>query len=490
MLRLAKLASPTPEELLLRNGAMLRITSALAGVASIQLFGSSGTGLLLPDSDLDVAATIRGSNALSKEDMLRTLHEFRLYLLTAGAALASHPAVVRTARVPILRFTESISMLSVDLSIRASKADGVHKTLWTLRQLDEKPLLRYLVLMLKGYFRQRGVLGGPGGISSHLVFLMAVASYPEHTSHNLGQLLVAFFQRHSQGQLGLPCHLEHMHTSGDFSCLSRVRPMLTSSLQQLQSHPCLSTLLEGWPADALITTRDELKALLRPNISAGPLTIATTNSTSCDDGPSGTPPAPTSEHVAKWVTERKKNYPDVRVCAVSALVAEAHQESVRPRAKEQHVQAGLMSAGEVDTAEAQLGVLKRRAAAGKLTGKEGRDMDELECKLAAYREDQRRVIEHWCCLADAIKPALGKRSLSEHQKETLRARISTFERQSASAELLLPSLTSSERHFVHKLAEQGGLGHSSHGKGRDRTLRLTKVMRGRMDGDVYTTLNS
>ena len=160
--------------------------------AQVYVFGSSATGLSLPDSDLDLGIVLPPAYCLSlvlppavdastgacyplrgREQHLGVLQRVqRSWQLSGAAGLATGVELVR-ARVPLLKLRDLRSGLSVDLSI--SSGDGHLNTQWLSGVLAELPELRPLVVVLKVLLQQQGMRETfTGGVGSYLLYHMIV----------------------------------------------------------------------------------------------------------------------------------------------------------------------------------------------------------------------------------------------------------------------------------------------------------------------------
>ncbi|KAG6826112.1 hypothetical protein H0H92_001096 [Tricholoma furcatifolium] len=171
----------TPQEKKVRNQVLSVIRGVVSGRfygANVSVYGSSATGLCLPtsrrisslDSDMDVALTIP---RVTEGDVKRTL--FQLSSQFRSAPFTSNVFVNHRAHVPILmlEMSEEYGSISVDMNVNnASGAQGVEVIKGYLAKM---PALRPLVLLLKGFLRQRNLNdAAKGGLGSYALICLCI----------------------------------------------------------------------------------------------------------------------------------------------------------------------------------------------------------------------------------------------------------------------------------------------------------------------------
>lgn len=178
---LAALAAPDAHEHALRQETAQAYAALVAGAipgAQVYVFGSSATGLSLPDSDVDLGIVLPPAVDAStgacyplrgREQHLGVLQRVQRSRQLGGATgLATIVELVR-ARVPVLKLRDLRSGLSVDLSV--SSGDGHLNTQWLSGILAELPELRPLVVVLKVLLQQQGMRETfTGGVGSYLLY--------------------------------------------------------------------------------------------------------------------------------------------------------------------------------------------------------------------------------------------------------------------------------------------------------------------------------
>jgi len=141
MLRLVELTQPTARQAKERELAAWWTAKAVreaAPGATVHIFGSTATGCQLPGSDLDlvaIRAPSRRKKGVAPESAaelaphsraFEQLRKIQRRVRASGVADQRDPLVVIRAKVPLLRFSEKRSLLSVDLSWNAT--DGLRNS--------------------------------------------------------------------------------------------------------------------------------------------------------------------------------------------------------------------------------------------------------------------------------------------------------------------------------------------------------------------------
>ncbi|KAJ2161966.1 hypothetical protein GGF46_001062 [Coemansia sp. RSA 552] len=207
--------SPTPEEHQMRAWVIERLqrcvdSMRVPGVrVVVHSFGSFGTQLYLPTSDIDMTVMIyeeRGSGLSSRYDhkdgMVRFLLSLARHLKTSGFCRTCQ--TITRARVPIIKTNEAISGIAVDISVNADS--GMHSAEAQRSFSEDKyPVaLRSLVLVIKQFLFQRSMnevyTGGMGSYATTLLVVSMLQMHPRLQSggldpaKNLGVLLIEFFE--------------------------------------------------------------------------------------------------------------------------------------------------------------------------------------------------------------------------------------------------------------------------------------------------------
>ncbi|KAH8389566.1 hypothetical protein KR215_002576, partial [Drosophila sulfurigaster] len=185
---------PTPCEHVVRNELVKRIEALVHNLwplAVVEIFGSFRTGLLLPNSDIDIVII-----GLWEKLPLRTL-ESELIARRFAESRTMH--VLDMAQVPIIKFVDRETKIKVDISF--NMASGVHSAELIKLFKREYPVLGKLVMVVKQFLQQRGLNEVfSGGISSYSLTIMCVSFLQLHprkvvaSKANLGVLLLEFFE--------------------------------------------------------------------------------------------------------------------------------------------------------------------------------------------------------------------------------------------------------------------------------------------------------
>ncbi|KAF2361044.1 PAP/25A-associated [Trinorchestia longiramus] len=195
---LATWLSPTKEEHQMRVCVVERIQTVVTELwphANMQIFGSFRTGLYLPTSDIDLVVVGKWDHL-----PLRTLERA---LLDRNIAQPQNLKVLDRASVPIVKLTDALTDVKVDISFNMSS--GVNSARLIKQYKKTHPELCKLVMVLKQFLLQRDLNEVfTGGISSYCLILMVVSFlqlHPRREHHacdgnelNLGVLLLEFLE--------------------------------------------------------------------------------------------------------------------------------------------------------------------------------------------------------------------------------------------------------------------------------------------------------
>ncbi|KAK2968459.1 hypothetical protein RJ640_004465 [Escallonia rubra] len=180
--------SPTPEEQASRSAAVECVFDVIKYIwpdCKVEVFGSFKTGLYLPSSDIDVV--ILGSNIRTPQIGLHALSR-----ALSQRGVAKKIQVIAKARVPIIKFVEKRSGVAFDISFDVD--NGPKAAEFIQDAISKWPQLRPLCLILKVFLQQRELNEVySGGIGSYALLAMLIAMLRVSPEHNLGVLLVNFF---------------------------------------------------------------------------------------------------------------------------------------------------------------------------------------------------------------------------------------------------------------------------------------------------------
>ncbi|KAL7067457.1 PAP/25A associated domain-containing protein [Cryptosporidium serpentis] len=197
IIQLVRWLELTPAEKFLRQRILARImllSHTLWPNSKVQPFGSFFTGLSLPTGDLDIC--ILNVSGSPKRRLRELADALRNWDLCTGLEL------ILTARVPIIKFVDSESCISVDISLnQESCIDTTQHICECLKRFD---VLRPLIITIKLFLHQRGLdetyLGGLGSYAQFCLILsfiqQHISSYSSviHQMTSLGHLLFDFFE--------------------------------------------------------------------------------------------------------------------------------------------------------------------------------------------------------------------------------------------------------------------------------------------------------
>lgn len=237
-----KYISPTAIEHTLRLQSIELIRRTLINTfpdATLQCFGSVGTGLYLPGGDIDLVILSSQMPSPPLKPASSLLHKLASLLLTSGLAEPKSLVVIAKARVPLVKFVTRWGGFAVDLSV--NQGNGVDAAVRVRGMLEEfahreggyvEPGLeggnkgkgresdeeerdenvthvdhgvaRTLVILLKTFLNQRGMnevfTGGLGSYSIILLVISFLQLHPKiqssqiNPSKNIGLLFVELLE--------------------------------------------------------------------------------------------------------------------------------------------------------------------------------------------------------------------------------------------------------------------------------------------------------
>lgn len=134
---------------------------------------------------------------LAKESTLHTLAN-----LMRRAGITDRVKIIAKAKVPIIKFVTAYGRFWVDISI--NQVNGVAAGEMIKRFLQELPVLRSLVLVIKSFLAQRSMNEVyTGGLGSYSIVCLVISFLQMHPkirkaeidpSNNLGVLVMEFFE--------------------------------------------------------------------------------------------------------------------------------------------------------------------------------------------------------------------------------------------------------------------------------------------------------
>jgi DNA polymerase sigma len=179
------------------------VVSKLWPDATIHVFGSQMTNLLIPCSDMDVTIMNVPMTNDSNRETIKLLESLADVLRYHSPRLVSYLEVVSSAKFPIIKLDHKLTGISVDICINNSS--GIDTGNLMRNYLQSYPMLRPLALVIKVYLAQRRLHETyNGGIGSFVLLNMIISMIQQRQrvaiakgstpSWNLGALLVEFFR--------------------------------------------------------------------------------------------------------------------------------------------------------------------------------------------------------------------------------------------------------------------------------------------------------
>lgn len=150
----------------------------------VHCFGSVATGLFLPSGDIDVVARsyefVYGHKALSDSDIRGILYRLQRQIHSDNLVdMGDKVEVVANARVPIVKFFEERTGLSVDISF--DNNSGLNAVEKVKEWIEQFPYLPTLVRILKQFLHMRGMDEPKNGFMGGLTVVCLVVNYLRFT---------------------------------------------------------------------------------------------------------------------------------------------------------------------------------------------------------------------------------------------------------------------------------------------------------------------
>jgi non-canonical poly(A) RNA polymerase PAPD5/7 len=202
------LVEPNEHEKRVRRGLISRIENAIAksilpGASKVLCFGSFPVDLFLPTADMDlVLATVTHINGGPKSlDFSRPKEKNRV-LNTAASRLktygiATDTLCIRKAKVPIVKFTDLLTGIKVDISFENLSGIAAQGTFE--RWKKHMPDLHVIVALIKQFLVMRGFsdvhTGGLGGFSIICLVYFHLCDYNRRNvvkTPNVGTVFIDF----------------------------------------------------------------------------------------------------------------------------------------------------------------------------------------------------------------------------------------------------------------------------------------------------------
>jgi len=195
-----------------RNVAVMRMTrlvNTLWPRAQVKLYGSHVTSLCLPSSDLDFVISLpavhkrapavapgvlEGRNAINETSQKLLARKLKGESWIDPRSMK----VIERTVVPIIKVATKDTRartIQLDISFDGPQHHGLEAVIMVKQIVEELPMIRPLVLILKQFLLDRGLLTAyTGGLSSYCLFLMVARYLQEQPSSWLdcGSLLMGF----------------------------------------------------------------------------------------------------------------------------------------------------------------------------------------------------------------------------------------------------------------------------------------------------------
>ncbi|KAK9487995.1 hypothetical protein V1527DRAFT_459073 [Lipomyces starkeyi] len=191
--------SPDDEQVERRASTVDRVQKCVKGLwndATVCVFGSYATNLYLPDSDIDIVIVSDSGQYDNRSSLYQLANALK------SAKIAINVEVIAKARVPIIKFTDRISVVNVDISFE--RYGGVVAANTILHWVAARPGLRELVMIIKYFLAKRDLNSVPnGGLGGFAVVCMVLSFFQMHPKvasgeilpeENLGVLLIQFLE--------------------------------------------------------------------------------------------------------------------------------------------------------------------------------------------------------------------------------------------------------------------------------------------------------
>lgn len=188
---------------------MTRLVNTLWPRAQVKVYGSHVTGLCLPSSDLDFViclpavhkrapavapGVLEGRNAINESSQKLLARKLKG---ESWVDPRSMKLIERTV-VPVIKAATKDTRartIHLDISFDSPEHHGLEAVVMVKQIVEEFPMIRPLVLILKQFLLDRGLLTAyTGGLSSYCLFLMVARYLQEQPSYwgDCGSLLMGF----------------------------------------------------------------------------------------------------------------------------------------------------------------------------------------------------------------------------------------------------------------------------------------------------------
>jgi non-canonical poly(A) RNA polymerase PAPD5/7 len=161
--------------------------------ARVKCFGSFPAGLFLPTADMDLVYTSdQYSNGGNQAIFPSKNQLWKIGRKLEQRGIACELKVIANAKVPIIKFTDNLTGLPVDISFE--NLSGVEAQSYFQQWRDEFESMVFLVALIKQFLLMRGLnevnTGGLGGFS--IICLVVSYLQLEGQEGNFGDLFLGF----------------------------------------------------------------------------------------------------------------------------------------------------------------------------------------------------------------------------------------------------------------------------------------------------------
>jgi non-canonical poly(A) RNA polymerase PAPD5/7 len=188
--------TPRPYDIDLRNRIIERVQTAIgrtwfSSPGSVQCFGSFAAGLFLPTADMDLVYLSDKCRTTGREGLHCTkndLYKIARKLKDKGVAIKTN--VIPFAKVPIIKFEDTVTGLPVDVSFE--KPDGLYaQTYFKTFKTQYESEMEILVAVIKQYLLMTDLnevsTGGLGGLSVVCLVVSYLELFPQDVSKTPNQ---------------------------------------------------------------------------------------------------------------------------------------------------------------------------------------------------------------------------------------------------------------------------------------------------------------
>ncbi|ELA41021.1 uncharacterized protein VICG_01903 [Vittaforma corneae ATCC 50505] len=177
----------------------------------VESHGSFRTGTMVYGSDIDITVlmnkeTIKKPRSLSYDASYKPYSNQILAkianIIESNNIITGNIIHIKNARVPVLKCVDKIFNCKVDIVI--DKYDSIKSANFVIKQLEERPYLKYLATLLKYFLKRRHLSEAiRGGLCSYAQFLLILNFVQLHpliqngnirVEDNLGTIFMDFFQ--------------------------------------------------------------------------------------------------------------------------------------------------------------------------------------------------------------------------------------------------------------------------------------------------------